>query len=60
MVCQNVFQKVSTSNKVCQFSALQCIFSWGYLEKPTTDKKHIHKRVRIFMHKTMCVSKIRF
>ena len=31
----------------------------GHLEKQITDNKYISKRVRLFVHQTICASKIK-
>ena len=45
-------------NRASQFSASQDIHCTNYLEKPTNNEKYINKRDRLFIHQTMCVSKL--
>ena len=48
------FKKYYTYDQVCQFSALQCTPWPCYLDNLTIDDKFINKRVRLFLHQTMC------
>ena len=49
------FEKYYSCDKACQYSALQGIPWPSYLENLTIDNKFINKRVRLFIHQTMCL-----
>ena len=48
------FEKYCSCDQACQFSALQGTPWQSYLENLTIDDKFINKRVRLFIHQTMC------
>ena len=52
------FEKYCSCDKVCQFSAWEGTPWRSYLENLTIDDKCINKRVRLFIHQTMCLKRV--
>ena len=48
------FENYCSYDQVCQFSASQGTPRRSYIENLTNDGKFINKRVRLFIHQTMC------
>ena len=48
------FEKHCSCDQACQFSALYGTAWRNYLENLAIDDKFINKRVRLFIHQTMC------
>ena len=48
------FEEYCSCDQACQFSTLQSTICRIYLENLTIDDKFINKRVRLFIHQTLC------
>ena len=51
------FERYCSCDKTCQFLTLQGKPSRSYLETLTIDYKFMNKRIRLFIHQTMCLKR---